>query len=301
MSRNYWKTYYVVEGDAEVIEGAIKRTGFVSDARTYELIFFEKNKAASNILISPGTAGHAYVFAELGYEMHLRGYNVFIMPKHGGYPINSLMVRHKDALNYISRNFNDRIGVFAEGIGGYVVFYLALARGPLKSAAYQNAPAILTERAFQKALREGNGSAKRRRMLLPAAKLLVKIFPKIKLPIWLYLDFAELVDAKEENRQIEAPCVKRYLEDPDFDRWYPLSAISSLVTTPPPNPLSELSVPTLFLLPKRGFYPSYEKDLFTRLPAIRKKLLEVDGGVFWMCSHPREAARIICGWFDETV
>lgn len=301
MKQNYWEKYYVVEGDATVIAGAIKRANFVSDGENYELIYFEKNKGAPNILISPGSAGHAYVFAELGYDMHRRGYNVFIMPKHGGYPVNALMERHKAALKYILSNFNDRIGVFAEGLGGYVVFYLALLHGPMKSAAYQNAPAILTEKEFQDALMEGSSSAKRRKMLLPFARLLVKIFPKIKLPIWLYLDFAELVDSKEENRRIEATCIKRYLEDPDFDRWYPLSAILSLVSTLPPNPLSELRVPTMFLLPARGFYPSYEKDLFSRLPAIRKKLLEVDGGVFWMCSHPQEAARVICEWFDETV
>ncbi len=300
MKQNYWEKYYVVEGDATVIAGAIKRAIFVSDGENYELIYFKKNESAPNILISPGSAGHAYVFAELGYDMHLRGYNVFIMPKHGGYPVNALMERHKDALKYISSNFNDRIGVFAEGLGGYAVFYLALAHGPMKSAAYQNAPAILTEKAFQEALMKGKGSAKRRKMLLPVARPLLKVFPRITLPIRLYLDFAEMVDAKEENQRIEAPSIKRYLEDPDFDRWYALAAILSLVSTLPPYPLSELTVPTMFLLPVRGFYPSYEKDLFSRLPAIKKRLLEVDGGVFWMCAHPQEAAKLICERFDET-
>lgn len=30
-------------------------------------------------------------------------------------------------------------------------------------------------------------------------------------------------------------------------------------------------------------------------------MVEVDGSVFWMVSHPTEAAAAICGWFDETV
>src|SRR5262245_1340124 len=223
------------------------------------------------------------------------------MPKHGGYTINELMVRHNDALKHVSINFNDRIGVFAEGLGGYAVFYLALAHGPMKSAAYQNAPAVLTEKKFREAIMEGKGSAKRRRMLLHLARLLLDVFPGIKLPIRLYLDFEEIVDTKEENRRIEAPCIKRFLDDPDFDMWYPLSAIMSLVSTPPPNPLSELKIPTMFIVPMRGLYPQYEKDLFGRLPAIKKKLLEVDGSVFWMCSHPKEAAKVICEWFDETL
>ncbi len=69
-----------------------------------------------------------------------------------------------------------------------------------------------------------------------------------------------MVDTKEENRRIEASRIERFLDDPDFDRRYPLSAIMSLVLTPPPNPLSELKIPTMFLIPIRGFYPSYEKD-----------------------------------------
>jgi hypothetical protein len=75
----------------------------------------------------------------------------------------------------------------------------------------------------------------------------------------------------------------------------------SLVASEPPKPISELKVPTLFLVPVRGFFPSYEKDLYNRLPEIRKKIIEVDGSVFWMLSHPYEAGKIICQWFDETL
>ena len=301
MNQLYWKNYYVVAGDAELIEESIRRTSFVSDGRNFELIFFDKGTNASNILISPGSGGHAYVFAELGYYMYLRGYNVFIMPKHGGYTINELVARHSEALKHISMNFNDRIGIFAEGLGGYAVFYLALAHGKMRSAAYQNAPAVLTEKKFRDAWVEGEGSAKRRKMILPLAKVLLRLFPKIKLPISLYLNFEEMVDTQGENHRTEASYIRGFLGDPDFDKWYPLSAIMSLVSTPPPNPLSELKIPTMFLVPVRGFYPSYERDLFGRLPAIKKKLLEVDGSVFWMCSHPKQAAKVICEWFDETL
>lgn len=110
-----------------------------------------------------------------------------------------------------------------------------------------------------------------------------------------------MVDTKEENRRIEEPMVRSFDADPDFDRRYPLSAIMSLVSTSPPKPLSELKIPTMFLVPVRGFFPSYFKDLFNRLPAIEKVLVEVDGGVFWMLSHPNDAAKVICGWFAKTL
>lgn len=300
-SQSYWKRYYVVESDADEIERNLKTTHFISNGRNFELIHFGQDKTAPNILISPGSAGHSYIFAELGFRMHQRGYNVFVMPKHGGSSITKLMGRHKDALDHLLNTFNNRVGVFAEGFGGYAIFYLALANGPMKSVVYQNAPAILTEKRFQESWMKGGGSAQRRKVTLPFAKFLGKIFPNLPVPIWLYLDFKEMVDTKEENRQIEKPRIERFAKDPDFDRWYPLSAIMSLVLTPPPNPLSELKIPTMFLVPKRGFYPSYEKYLFNRLPYIEKKLVEVDGGVFWMCSHPKTASKVICDWFDKTI
>ena len=301
-SAGYWKSHYVLETDADEIERNLGSSIFVSGATRFELLTVERGKDAPNILISPGSAGHSYVFAELGYQMHLRGYNVFIMPKHGGATVGELVRRHGDALEHISGVFSDRIGVFGEGLGGFAVFYLALSHGPIRSAVYQNAPGVLTERQFLESVVKSRGAGQRRRLILPAARLLSRIVPWVRVPVSLYLDFEELID-KEENREVETRLVKEgYLRDSGFDRWYPLSAVMSLVSTPPPNPISELKVPTMFLVPLRGWTdPSYLSDLYRRLPPITKRLVEVNGGVFWMCSHPKEAAKIICEWFDETV
>lgn len=301
---NYWKKHYVIETDAEEIERKIRRTHFVSGGRKFELIYFEQGKNAPSILISRGSGGHAYIFAELAYFMHFCGYNVFVMPKHGGFTISQLEDRHADALAHISQSFNDRIGVFGEGLGVYASFYLALAgSSPMKSIACLNGPAILTEDKFHKTIFEGTkDSAKRRRQLLPFVRILAKIFPWAKMRISAYLDFKELIDTEEENRKIEEPFVRAFDNDPDFDMFYPLSAIMSLVSTPAPKPLSELKVPAMFIVPVRGFFPSYFHDLFNRLPRTdRNKLIEVDGGVFWILSHPKLASKIICYWFDKTL
>lgn len=302
--RSYWKQHYVIETNAEEIERSIRLTQFRSEDKIFELLYFEKGKDAPNILISQGSGGHAYIFAELAYLIHSRGYNVFIMPKHGGQTINKLVIRHTDALAHISHTFSDKMGVFAEGLGCYAVFYLALAGGGvMKSMACLNGPAILTEDKFHKAILEGDDTVtKRRRRLLPFIKLLGKLFPWITLPIYTYLDFPEMVDIEEEeNRRIEEAIVHSFNMDPDFDMCYTLSAILSIVSTPPPKDLSVLRTPTVFLVPVRGFFPSYFKDLYDRLPRIKKRLVEIDGGVFWMLSHPHQAAKIICDWFDESL
>ncbi len=93
-----------------------------------------------------------------------------------------------------------------------------------------------------------------------------------------------------------------YRKDPDFDRCYPLSAILSLATTPPPRPLAALRTPTLFIVARRGFIPpAYFRDLYDRLPLIDKQWTEVDGSVYWMLSHPGAAATLICRWFDRSL
>src|SRR6266568_6038204 len=305
MKRSYWHTY-VQETDVDEIERHLQRTSFTSSGKSFELIYFEEGKNAPTLLISQGSGGHAYVFAELGYRMHLRGYNVFIMPKHGGATILELMARHKDALDHIAAHWNDRIGVFAEGLGGYVVFYLALTESPMKSVVFQNAPAILTEEPFRAAILQGKGSAHRRKIILPLGKLLLRVAPYLKLPISSYLDWKALINTKQGNRVVETRLVREgYLHDPDFDRWYPLSAIMSLLLTPPPGPLTALKIPTMFLVALRGFggnaFVEYVEDLYHRLPNVKKRLVEVDGSVYWMLSHPKEAADVIGEWFDETL
>lgn len=203
--RSYWKQHYVIQTNAEEIERSIRLTQFRSEDKIFELVYFGKGKDAPNILISQGSGGHAYIFAELAYLMHLRGYNVFIMPKHGGQTINELVIRHADTLAHISNTFSDRIGVFSEGLGCYAVFYLTLAGGVMKSIACMNGPAILTEERFHEAIFEGDDAVtRRRRTLLPFIRLLGKLFPSITLPIYTYLDFPKMVDVeKEEDRRME--------------------------------------------------------------------------------------------------
>lgn len=304
-NQSYWKNHYVLESDADEIERNIKVATFSSETKNYELVCFEKGKDAPNILISQGSGGHAYIFAELGYQMHLEGYNVFIMPKHGGYTISELVGRQSDAVRYISSKFGDRIGVFAEGLGGFVTFYLALSHSPIRSMVLQNSPAILTDERFREAVLGGDNAASRRK-LFPVLRLLLKLAPKLKLPISLYLNWRALIDTKEDSRSIETLLVSEgYLKDPDFDRWYPVSAVMSLLLTPPPGPIASLTTPTMFMVAKRGFagahYVGYLEDLYSRLPPIMKRIVQVDGSVYWMLSHPSEAAGIICEWFSESM
>jgi pimeloyl-ACP methyl ester carboxylesterase len=224
------------------------------------------------------------VFAELAYHLHLAGYNVFLMPKHGGRTIEQLLARHRAALEHISTQMDGPISVYGEGLGGYVVFYLALAHTPqVSSVACQNSPAILTEPAYHQALLTDGGpwrkAARRRRLLLPILTRLPKIAARVPVPVSTYLPWKDLIDTREDTRDVERRLVLYgYLTDPDFDRWYPLSAVMSLLTTPPPAPLDALTTPTMFLVASEGPTPTYIGDLYARLPlTLSQKRLHTVG------------------------
>jgi pimeloyl-ACP methyl ester carboxylesterase len=227
------------------------------------------------------------------------------MPKHGGRTISQLLTRHLDALEHIHRRFRNATAIYGEGLGGYVAFYLALAHAPVVSLVCQNAPAILTEAAYHHALLTDSGpwrgATRRRRVMLPAAARLVRWVPKLKVPLSSYLPWRDLVDTRQGSQEIEQRLViSGYLQDPDFDRWYPLEAVMSLVTTPPPGRLEELTTPTMFIVASEGPTPTYIADLYERLADIPRRLVRVEGSVYWMLSHPHDAAALVSDWIAAT-
>jgi len=51
---------------------------------------------------------------------------------------------------------------------------------------------------------------------------------------------------------------------------------------------------------QRSLHTHYIVDVHQRLPAIPKKLLQIDGSVYWMLSHQRQATALIADWFSAT-
>jgi alpha-beta hydrolase superfamily lysophospholipase len=186
---DYWKSHYVTSTDPAEVELALKQALLDIGGESLEVIYFLHATDAPNVLISQGSGGHGYVFAELAYRLHLGGFNVFVMPKHGGRKVNQLVDRHLEVLQYIRREFNEAIGLYGEGLGGYLAFYLALAHAPIASLICQNAPAILTEPAYHRALSSDRGpwakSVRRRRAMLPLLRPLALVAPRLQVPISL--------------------------------------------------------------------------------------------------------------------
>ena len=296
---NYWKNY-VYETDVEEIERNLRQATFKSRGLNLSLKYFEKDRNAPNILWITGTGCHSLYIVELEYHMHLRSYNVFGIDfqghgdsegKRGDFTVDELVENCNDAAKYISSNFNERIGAIGGSLGGIITFYLGLAHGPVKSIICQY-PAILTEKKFQ------GETAKKAKKIIPLGKLLAKLFPKLKIPTALYVDWKGLPETEREKKNSE-----KYMRDPDIVKWYTVRAAMSQISTPPPNPIEELKIPTMFLVPSRdkALPISYVRDLYDRLPPIKKKFAEIDGAHYWIVSHPREGAKVICDWFDETL
>lgn len=299
-NKNYWKRYPLYT-HPELIERCVSIEVFTSCGKEFELLRFYKNASAENVLISPGVASHAFVFAELGYLIHQLGYNVFIMPKHGGHDVPKLIKRHEDAVQQLNTKYASGTHLYGEGLGGIVAFYLALSRtSNIKTIICENAPAILTDRAFHEAVNNHGATGNRVRLLLPLFKILTRLFPSLKVSIKTCLDWEKFIDFNnEDNRNIEKQLVRAYKDDPDFDRSYSLKTMRSFVRTPPSRDLSSFDLHVMFILAKRGIAPEYFENLYKRLPTKHKLLEKVNGGFFWMISHPQEAASLIVNWISN--
>jgi hypothetical protein len=57
----------------------------------------------------------------------------------------------------------------------------------------------------------------------------------------------------------------------------------------------------MFVVARQDPTPAYVVDLYHRLPAAPKRLVEIDGSVYWMLSHPQQAATLIGDWFAATL
>lgn len=141
----FWQRHYMVRRDAQRIARHLRSFRVASAGDQLELLSLERARSACSVLISQGSGGPGHIFLELAEELYERRFNVFIMPKHGGRTVSELVVRHCDVLEGIRRAFNDRIGVYSEGLGGFVSFYAALAGGAMKSLICENSPAIMSE------------------------------------------------------------------------------------------------------------------------------------------------------------
>jgi pimeloyl-ACP methyl ester carboxylesterase len=295
--RNYWKNY-LCETDAAEIERNLKQTTFKSGDLSLSLKYFEKSKAAPNILWVVGTGCYSLYLAELGYHMYLRGFNTFGIDfqghgdsegKRGDFTLSELVGNCIDAVAHISNIYNHRIGAVGVSMGGFITFYLGLSHSAVKSIACLN-PGIVTEEAFR-------DEVTRLRKAPPLAGMVARLFPRMTIPTGRCVDFMGLAGAEEKSH------VETYLNDPSVVRCYTLRAVMSLISTPPPSPLAKLSVPAMFLAPVRDalMSVSYVRSVYDRLPDIKKRFVEVDGSHYWISSRPREAAAVICDWFQETL
>ena len=73
---DYWKSHYVTSTDPAEVELALKQALLDIGGESLEVIYFLHATDAPNVLISQGSGGHGYVFAELAYRLHLGGFNV---------------------------------------------------------------------------------------------------------------------------------------------------------------------------------------------------------------------------------
>lgn len=101
-NNKYCGKRYLVQIHPEKIERSWLTAVCISEGKTLALLRFYKIAAATNVLVTLGSGGHACVFAELGLLLLLQGFKVFRLPQHGGFTITELLKGYEDAVQYIT-------------------------------------------------------------------------------------------------------------------------------------------------------------------------------------------------------
>ncbi len=300
---NYWKNYLpdeIKEKAIALFDKGKQKTTFKSRGLDLTLYYFIVDKKATNIVGVNGTGNYAMIAAGVGYYLVEKGFNVFMFDfqghgdsegQRGDFTIPLLVENCKDVVSFISKNYNKRIGVIGGSLGGFVTFYLGLSNG-VKSIVCQN-PGILSEKRFcNEVIKNRKRTIK---ILIPFIKRFSKIFPKFKINIDTYINPKGFLEREED--------LKIYMNDPDIVKEFTLRSIISQISTPPPKPLEKLKIPTMFLVPTKDrlMSVSYVKDLYNNLPNIKKRFVKINGYHDYLIFHPKEAAKVICDWFDETL
>lgn len=114
-----------------------------------------------------------------------------------------------------------------------------------------------------------------------------------------------IYDDEFARTELEKRYFKKSYWDPNTQKFYTCRALLSQFEAPLPRRLDEFKTPVMFLIPANDTVlmpASYIRRLQGRLPAnIKKKIITVNGGHWWMHSSPEEAAKILCDWFDKTI
>jgi len=257
-------------------------------------------KGAPTLVFIPGTSAYAQVYAQFGFDLLKRGFNVIgFDPRghgqssgpRGDYTINGLVEDTMAVAKYARNRFGGKIVLSGSSQGGMAAFYAAAADDSLAAAVCHNIADLNgKDNIILSKIRPPQ-------FLVPVASFFMKLYGSYSIPISLYLN---LTKEKFPDGTSAATLLK---EDPLAVSWITFRALNSLMRTELSKPVEEIKVPIMLIhAEKDNIFPqAYVEGIYNRLTCKKNYLLLKDTEHLVMTNNVDEIIPATTAWLREVV
>jgi len=298
---DYWFHYVLSENPIKIKE-TIKETNIISeDSKIHIDVYGDEIVTDKNIIFIHGTSVYSKFYAEFCYNLYKQGYRV-IAPdlighglsdgRRGHFTMENFTNIIYDLTSHIIANYGENVVVMGSSLGGIATLYCVANDSRLKGAICHNA-AIFNEEAYKRIINL-KGILK---LLIRIIPIIAKLFPKLKLSVFIYLDFYELGKTDEILESIDF-----LLEDELFTNKYTLTAIKTQMRAPMKRPIEEIDIPMMIINGDNDnlFSVDYMKELYDRLNVKNKELAIIkDASHLIFQENIKESLDNIVPWLEK--
>ncbi|MBD3253613.1 MAG: alpha/beta fold hydrolase [Candidatus Lokiarchaeota archaeon] len=302
--KDYWFNY-VLNANPPQIKNIIKEVYIISEGNKIHLDIYndESKNLNKTILFIHGTSVYSRFYAEFLYNLFQKGYRI-VAPdlighgksegKRGHFTMEMFTQVIYDVTTFIINKYGDNVSVMGSSLGGITSLYCAANDQRLKAAVCHNA-AIFNEDAYKKIIK----IKAILKLLVPLVPFFAKITPKLRLSVYLYLDFEELAQTDKFLERIDL-----LLEDEILSDKYSLSAIKTQMRAPLAKPIEEIDIPIMIIVGSEDnlFSVEYMEEIYERL-THKERALEVLEGASHLIfqEHIEESLKRIIPWLEKVI
>lgn len=272
------------------------------DANSYRLHLNigSVGEGSPTLVCIPGTSAYAQVYAQFGYDIFKRGFNVIgFDPRghgqssgpRGDYTMNGLVEDTMAVVKYARNRFGGKVALAGSSQGGMAAFYAAAADDSLAAAVCHNIADLNgKDNIILSKIRPP-------RFLVPVASFFMRLYGSYSIPISLYLD---LTKEKFPDGTDAATLLR---EDPLAISWITFRALNSLLRTDLPQPVEKIKVPIMLIhAEKDNIFPqAYVEGIYNRLTCKKNYLLLKNTEHLVMTNNVDEIVPATTAWLREAM
>ena len=277
-NNDHWFNY-CLKRDPKKIKENLKEKFIKTSKNIIHLDIYDAmtDKTKPTILFIHGTAVYSRFYADFLYTLHERGYQIIglDLPGHGlsdgrrgHFSIEDLVTAVSEVNSHVMENYNNEVVLIGSSLGGILTLYTVASDERFKASVCVNA-ALLNEKKYQDEHIKLTGIYK---VLSPATPYFAKLFPRLGISVWAYLDAKNLVQEPESLDLIE-----NLLKDELLSEKYTLKSLATQMRAVPERPVEEIETPILILNGSDDilFSEDYMQKLFSRLKSSKNKKIEI--------------------------